>query len=60
VVCASVFGGCAGTTGPTSTDPSTGLPYGPDFPDLSIGDMVESQRVLLEHLGVKRLFAVVG
>lgn len=60
VVCASVFGGCAGTTGPTSIDPATGRPYGPDFPDLNIGDMVESQRVLLEHLGVKRLFAVVG
>lgn len=60
VVCASVLGGCGGTTGPMSIDPATGEPFGPSFPDLTIGDMVESQRVLLEHLGVRGLYAVVG
>lgn len=60
VVCASVLGGCGGTTGPTSLDPETNTPYGSNFPDLTIGDMVESQRVLVEHLGIRKLFAVVG
>jgi len=60
VVCASMLGGCGGTTGPASVDPATGKPYGSTFPDLTIGDMVEAQRLLLEHLDVKRLYAVVG
>ena len=60
VVCASVLGGCGGTTGPVSIDPETGRSFGSRFPDLTIGDMVESQRILLEHLGIGRLYAVVG
>lgn len=60
VVCASMLGGCGGTTGPVSIDPGTGAPYGSTFPDLVIGDMVEVQRLLLEQLGVKSLYAVVG
>jgi homoserine O-acetyltransferase/O-succinyltransferase len=60
VVCASMLGGCGGTTGPVTIDPSTGRPYGSAFPDLTIGDMVEAQRLLLAHLGVTRLYAVVG
>lgn len=60
VVCASMLGGCSGTTGPMSLNPSTGKPWGYDFPDISIGDMVEVQKVLLDHLGVRELYAVVG
>lgn len=60
VVCASVLGGCGGTTGPVSIDPETGRSFGSRFPDLTIGDMVEAQRILLEHLGIGRLYAVVG
>jgi len=60
VVCSSMLGGCGGTTGPTSVDPSTGESYGSDFPDLTIGDMVEAQRLLIERLGVKSLYAVIG
>lgn len=60
VVCASVLGGCGGTTGPVSSDPETGRPYGSDFPDLTVGDMIESQKALLDHLGIRRLYAVVG
>jgi len=60
VVCANVPGSCYGTTGPASTDPETGEPYGPDFPPVTVGDWVESQRALLDALGVDRLRAVVG
>jgi homoserine O-acetyltransferase len=48
------------TTGPASLDPATGRPYGPDFPPLIVADMVESQRRVLDALGVDRLAAVCG
>jgi len=60
VICANVLGGCRGTTGPASTNPQTGRPYGGDFPRITIEDMVEVQRRLLDHLGVARLSAVIG
>ncbi len=60
VVCPNLLGGCRGTTGPGSTNPVTGEPYGHDFPTITIGDMVETERRLLDHLGVERLRAVVG
>ncbi|MFP5239046.1 MAG: homoserine O-acetyltransferase [Acidobacteriota bacterium] len=60
VICSNVLGGCMGSTGPASLDPATGQPYGPDFPVLTIGDMVRAQKALLDHLGVKRLLAAVG
>ena len=60
VVCANVLGGCQGTTGPASIDPATGKPYGPDFPFITIGDIVRVHRKLCEHLGFGRLHAVVG
>lgn len=60
VVCANALGGCRGSTGPNSIDPRSGRPYGPDFPEISIGDIVETQRALLDHLGIERLAAVIG
>jgi homoserine O-acetyltransferase len=60
VVCPNLLGGCRGTTGPSSRNPATGKPYGPDFPTLTIGDMVEVQRQLLDHLGLGQLAAVIG
>lgn len=60
VICANVVGGCSGTTGPGSVDPRTGEPYGIAFPLITIGDMVRAQARLVEALGIKRLFAVVG
>jgi homoserine O-acetyltransferase len=59
-ICANVPGSCYGSTGPASINPQTGLPYGPDFPLISIGDIVRSQAALLDHLGVERLHTVVG
>jgi homoserine O-acetyltransferase len=60
VVCANVLGSCYGSTGPTSPHPRTGQPYGPDFPLVSIDDMVRSQERLTNHLGIDRWHAVVG
>jgi homoserine O-acetyltransferase len=60
VVCANVLGGCKGTTGPASTDPATGRPYGLRFPQLAVRDLVETHRALLGKLGVGRLLAAVG
>jgi homoserine O-acetyltransferase len=60
VVCANILGGCQGTTGPASDDPLTGRPYGMRFPLLTIGDIVNAQRALVERLGVRRLLAIGG
>ena len=60
VICPNLLGGCRGTTGPGSLDPATGKPYGRNFPTITVGDMVEVQRRLLDHLGIAQLLAVVG
>ncbi len=60
VICSNVIGGCKGSTGPSSVNPRTGRIYGLDFPLISIGDMVNAQARLVDHLGIKRLLAVVG
>ena len=59
IVCISVLGGCYGTTGPISPGPS-GAPWGPDFPAISIRDIVRLQALWLEKLGVSRLRLVIG
>lgn len=60
VVCANVIGGCQGSTGPSSADPSTGRPYGTAFPFVTISDIVRTQKLLLEHLGVDEVHAAIG
>ncbi|MGB3219094.1 MAG: homoserine O-acetyltransferase [Anaerolineae bacterium] len=60
VICSNVLGGCMGSTGPASINPASGRPYGLQFPVITIRDMVEAQRHLLDHLGIERLLAVVG
>ncbi len=60
VVCANYMGGCYGSTGPRSINPDTGKPYGGSFPIISLGDIVDSQTRLLDHLGIEKLHAVVG
>ena len=60
IICTNVIGGCMGSTGPSSTDPATGAPYGLTFPVITIGDMVRAQALLVEKLGITTLFAVVG
>lgn len=60
VICANVLGGCQGSTGPSSTNPETGRPYGVTFPFVTILDMVRAQKLLLDHLGVAELHAIIG
>jgi homoserine O-acetyltransferase len=60
VICANVLGGCAGSTGPTSTDPRTSQPFGLSFPVVTVGDMVKVQNALLDHLGIETLLGVAG
>jgi homoserine O-acetyltransferase len=60
VVSPNLLGGCQGTTGPLSTNPETGRPYGLDFPLLQMTDFVTVHRRLLEHLGIERLHAAIG
>ncbi len=60
VVSTNLLGGCGGTTGPSSIDPSTGKPYGSAFPVITVADMVRTQRAFLDALGIERLAAVAG
>lgn len=60
VVSTNLLGGCRGTTGPSSINPATGEPYGPDFPVITVTDMVRTQRAFLDALGIERLAAVAG
>ena len=65
VISSNVLGGCRGTTGPGSIDPSSidtgnGERYGMRFPVITIGDMARLQKMLVEHLGIERLLAVAG
>ncbi|MGO9147147.1 MAG: homoserine O-acetyltransferase MetX [Desulfomonilia bacterium] len=60
VICSNVISGCNGTTGPSSVNPATGMPYALTFPPVTMRDMVEVQRLLLGHLGIERLKSIVG
>ena len=58
VICANVLGGCQGTTGPGSPNPATGTHYGPRFPFITVGDMVQVQSALVKSLGIETLLAI--
>jgi homoserine O-acetyltransferase len=60
VICSNILGGCMGSTGPSSINPKTDRPFGLDFPLVTIGDMVNAQKALIDHLGIKRLLCVTG
>jgi len=60
IVCTNVIGGCYGSTGPGSVDPADGKRYATRFPILTMEDMVRAQFRLLDHLGIKELYASVG
>lgn len=60
VICSNCLGGCQGSTGPGSLNPETGRPYNLDFPAVTIRDMVRAQKLLIDHLGVRSLYAVIG
>jgi homoserine O-acetyltransferase len=60
VICPNILGSCMGSTGPGSTNPETSKPYGLDFPMMTIGDIVITQKALIDHLGISQLLAVIG
>jgi homoserine O-acetyltransferase len=60
VICSNIIGSCYGSTGPSSTNPATGKPYGLDFPVITIHDMVRAQKKLLDYLGISKLVTVIG
>lgn len=60
VICPNILGGCRGSSGPGSVNPKTGNPYGSDFPTVTMGDNVNIQKMLVEHLGITQLLAVIG
>lgn len=60
IICSNVLGGCKGTTGPSSINPDTGKEYGIDFPVITIKDMVEVQKKLIEYFKIDQLYAIIG
>ena len=60
IVSVNNIGSCFGSTGPTSDNPQTGKPWGADFPPLRARDWVESQKLLMDHLGITCWAAVIG
>ena len=60
LICANVLGGCMGTTGPKEINPETGQPWALDFPVITIRDMVNAQKLLVDRFGIEQLFCVIG
>jgi homoserine O-acetyltransferase len=60
VICSNVIGGCKGSTGPSSINPQTGKPYGIDFPIITIKDIVNAQKHLIDYLRIEKLLSVAG
>ncbi|MBE6488265.1 MAG: alpha/beta fold hydrolase, partial [Methanosphaera stadtmanae] len=60
IICSNIIGSCKGSTGPSSINPDTGYEYGLDFPIITIKDMVNAQKKLLDYMGIDYLFAVIG
>ena len=60
VIASNVIGGCNGSLGPSSINPQTKKPYGMSFPSISIQDMVQAQKELIDRLGIEKLFTVIG
>jgi len=60
VVASNMLGSSYGSTAPASINPKTGRRYGPDFPDITLRDMVTAQKAMLDALGVTHLVAVAG
>ncbi|KAE9526312.1 homoserine O-acetyltransferase MetX [Testudinibacter aquarius] len=59
-ICSNVLGGCKGSTGPSSINPSTNKPYGSQFPAITIQDIVKAEKALLDELQIPHLHAVIG
>ena len=60
VICSNVIGSCMGSFGPKEINPQTNKPYGLNFPFITINDMVKAQSLLLDTLGIDKIFCVIG
>jgi homoserine O-acetyltransferase len=60
IVCANILGSCYGSTGPLSINPITEAPYYSSFPLVTIRDMVKAHILLREHLGIEKIFLLMG
>ena len=60
VVCCNNLGGCGGSSGPTTINPSSEKPYGKNFPQISVKDWVNSQKMLMDKIGVPYWHLVAG
>ena len=60
IVCANILGSCYGSTGPLSVNPVTKQPYYNNFPLLTIRDMVKAHILLRQHLGIEKIFLLMG
>ena len=60
VICSNILGGCLGSTGPKELNPKTKKIYNMSFPVITIRDMVNAQKMLIDSLGIKKLLSVIG
>ncbi len=60
VICSNILGGCMGSASPKEINPETNQPYSLDFPNITIADMVNAQKLLMDYLGIKQLLAIIG
>jgi len=60
IISSNVIGSCYGSSGPVSKNPATGEKYGPEFPQVTVRDMVNAQNKLIEHIGIDKLLMVTG
>lgn len=60
VICSNIIGGCMGSFSPKEINPQTNQHYALDFPIITIADMVNAQKLLIDHLEIKQLLAVIG
>jgi len=60
VICANTLGGCYGSTGPLSLNPSTGLPYLHDFPQITTRDAIRAFDLLRKHLQIQKVHTLIG
>src|SRR6202795_5237250 len=59
-ICPNMLGSSYGSTNAASIDPATGTRYGPQFPEITVSNIVAIQRALLDHLRIEKLVAIVG
>lgn len=60
VISSNMLGSSYGTTGPASINPNTHRAWGADFPEITLEDMVRAQKLLIDALGIDKLYAVAG